>query len=449
MPTIPPTRPAALLAFAAAALPALAADESRELAARLRAETDSLRSFDGFTSAYAPQPLTASVLLQTRYMVDFRKNDSPFDDERLDTIGFTIPRAQVRLDANIANSQLLARVSFDMGDAEARRGRAGRNNDDTGSPVLLDAFAQYNFAGDQAGYYLKAGQFRPQLLQEESTGSEFQLAVERSVANEFFAPGHTQGVALGFVGPNIAWETSFNNGIAFMGNPGPANSAFDSQFEADYAVTARLDWKLAGDWTRFEDFTSWRGDDVAAKVGFGLHWQRQGDTNPGDVVPDFLNGDAQDVSNITWTVDASYESDGWNAFAAYIGHRIEYEYPDFPTSTLIFVQHGFVLQAGMLFTDILEGFARYDFVFLDSTLVNGFGGSEEWYQYLTVGMNAYVTPHSHAAKFTFDVTAALSDSDILDAGVVNNVFFPDAGVTGLLGGSSEEWLIRAQFQVLF
>lgn len=449
MTTTIPTRPAALLALAAAALPALAAGETRELAARLRAETNAFESFDAYSAAYAPQPLTASVLLQTRYMVDIRKNNSPFDDDRLDTIGFSIPRAQVRLDANIANSQLLARVSFDMGDAEARRGRAGRDDADSGTPVLLDAYAQYNFGGEQTGYYLKAGQFRPQLMQEESTGSEFQLAVERSVANEFFAPGHTQGVALGFVGPNVAWETSFNSGIAFLGNPGPDNAAFDSQFQADYAVTARLDWKLAGDWTRFEAFSSWRGDDVAAKVGFGLHWQRQGDTNPSDLVPDFLNGDAQDVSNITWTIDASYESDGWHAFAAYVGHRLEYEYPDFPTSTLIFVQHGFVMQAGMFFTDILEGFARYDFVFLDDTLVNGFGGSEEWYQFLTVGFNAYITPNSHAAKFTFDVTAALSDSDVLDAGVANNVFFPDAGVTGMLGGTSEEWLMRAQFQILF
>lgn len=448
MTTMIPTRPITLIALATAAFPAfpaLGAGEARELAARLRAETADYSSF----SSPPPQPMTASVLLQTRYMASFRHNDSFFDDDRLDTIGFSIPRAQVRLDANIANSQLLARVSFDMGDAEARRGRAGRPNADTGTPVLLDAYAQYNFGGEQTGYYLKAGQFRPPLLHEESTGSEFQLAVERSVANEFFAPGHTQGVALGFVGPHVAWETSFNSGIAFLGNPGPANSAFDSQYQADYAVTARVDWKLAGDWTRFEDFTSWRGDEVAAKVGFGIHWQRQGDTNPGDIVPDFLNGDAQDVSNITWTIDASYESDGWHAFAAYIGHRIEYEYPDFATSTLIFTQHGFVMQAGMFFTDILEGFARYDFVYLDSTLVNGFGGSEEWYQFLTVGMNAYITPRSHRAKFTFDVTACLSDSDILDAGVVNNVFFPDAGVTGLVGGSSEEWLMRAQLQILF
>src|SRR5690606_13303601 len=114
-------------------------------------------------------------------------------------------------------------------------------------------------------------------------------------------------------------------------NREPANTGFDSPFEADVAFTVRADWKLAGDWTRFQDFTSWRGDDVAARVGAGLHWQRHGDTNPGDLQPDFLNGDAQDITNLTWTIDAAYESDGWHAYIAYVGHRLEWEYPDFPT----------------------------------------------------------------------------------------------------------------------
>lgn len=433
-----------LLVLTAGVLPAHAGD-ARELASRLRAETADYEAAWSRSSP-APMEMTASALLQFRYMVDFRNNPSPFDDDRLDTIGFSIPRAQVRLDANIANSQLLAHISFDMGDAEGRRGRGRLDDGDSGTPQLREAWAQYNFGGEQSGYYLKAGQFRSLLLHEEAVRPEFQLAVERTVTNEFFAPGNTQGVALGFVGPHIAWEVSFNDGIKFLGNREPANTEFNSPFEADYAVTARVDWKLAGDWSRFEDFTSWRGDEVAARIGAGLHWQRQGDTNPGSAQPDFLFGETLDITNITWTVDAAYESDGWHAFIAYMGHRLEWEYP---VSTLIFTQHGIVLQAGVFLADHIEVFARYDSIYLDSTIVDGFGGSEEWYQFLTAGMNWYILPRSHAAKFTFDVTTALSNSDILDIGVNNSIFFPDPTVTGLLGGTGEEWIMRAQFQILF
>lgn len=445
-----PTQPllTATLTLAVAALPATAGD-SRELAARLRAETAWAAEAHSINASYAPQPMTASVLLQTRYALNFANDGRPGEESRRTTAGFSQPRAQIRLDANIANQQLLAHVMFDFGDAESRRGR-GRGNrvpgPGEGVADLREAWVQYNFTGEQTGYYLKAGQFRSLVLYEEALRPEHQLAVDRSLTNEFFGTGNTQGIALGFVGPKVAWDVSFNDGIAFRGRRETANTSFNDPLEADYAVSSRVDIKLAGDWSRFEDFTSWRGEDVAARVGFGFHWERHGDTNPNSSVPDFLFGDATDGTNIIWTVDASYESDGWHAFLAYTGTRVEWEYD---LSTLIFVHHGLVAQAGMFATDDLEVFARFDAVNLDGTLVEGFGGTEKLYKFLTVGMNWYITPMSHAAKFTFDVTAALDNSDVLDDGVNNALFFPDPSVTGLLGATSEEWVLRAQLQLLF
>lgn len=451
MPKPNPSGLSAALILALAALPAGASD-ARELAARLRAET-AIHAEAARATSSTPIDMSASVLIQNRYMADIRKNPSPFGD-RLDTVGFSIPRAQLRLDANIANEQLLARVMIDFGNAESDRGR-GRGPDSDpaggGSPRLREAWAQYNFSGEQTGYYLKAGQFRSLILYEEAIAPEYQLAVERSVTNEFFAPGNTQGVALGFVGPDIAWEVSFNDGIDYLGNRQTVDTAFDSPFEADFAVSSRVDWKLAGDWSRFEDFTSWRGEDVAARVGTGFHWQRQGDTNPGSLIPDFIVGvgDALDVTTIMWTVDASYEGDGWHAFVAYVGHRLEWEIDSPTVGTLILTQHGIVAQAGIFFIDDVEVFARYDGILIDSALIEGFGASEDYYHFVTVGLNYFLTPRSHAAKFSFDLTTALSDSDVLDSGTTSTVFFPDPGVTGLMGGSPEEWLMRAQFQFLF
>ena len=428
------------------------AGDARDLAARLRAETafhaEAVRA-----ASVSPVPMAASVLVQTRYMYNIAKNPPPFDG-RTTTVGFSLPRAQLRLDANIANEQLLAHITFDFGDAEGDRGR-GRGADGDppgdGAAELREAWAQYNFSGEQSGYHLKAGQFRSLLMHEEAVAPEYQLAVERSVTNEFFAPGTVQGVALGFVGPDVAWEGSVNDGIDFLGSRQTANTAFGSPFEADFAVTSRVDWKLAGDWARFEDFTSWRGEDVAARVGAGLHWQRHGDTNPDAFVPDFLVGvgDALDFTNITWTVDAAYESDGWHAFVAYVGQRLEWEIDSPAVGTLILTQHGIVGQAGVFFIDDVEVFARYEGFLLDSALIEGFGAEEDYYHFITVGTNYYLSPRSHAAKFSFDVTTALSDSDVLDSGTTSSVFFPDPTVTGLLGSSPEEWVMRAQFQFLF
>lgn len=422
----------------------------RELAALLRAETASLTDAARLASI-EPIPITASAFFQSRYSISFRNDPGPFggDGEFLRTVGFSIPRAQIRLDANIANEQLLAHVMFDFGDAEGDRGR-GRVPADagsTGSGQLREAWAQYNFGGEQAGHYLKGGQFRSILLYEEAIRPEYQLAVERSVANEFFAPGNTQGIALGYVGRNLAWEVSLNDGIDFLGSGQAANTAFDSGLEADLAVTTRVDYKLAGAWERFDDFASWRGEDVAARVGAGFHWQSQGDTNPGGPnTPDFLAGDILSINNITWTADASYESDGWHAFVAYTGHRIEWE---FALQTLDVTQHGLVVQGGIFMLDDLEIFGRYDAIMYDSVLVDGFSTNQDVNHFITVGLNYYIIPQSHAARFTFDVMTSVNESATLDAGVTNSIFLPDPTVTGLIGGTSEEWLIRTQIQLLF
>lgn len=445
-----PTRHrSAVLLLALAAGSTAHAESTRDLAARLRADT-AVRSELSLLSA-RPIPLRATILLQTRYMVSRRTADVVGSRDR-HTIGFSIPRAEIRLDANIFNDQLTAHVSFDFGDAEGDRGRGAEPTSPAGGgePQLRQAYAQYNFGGEQTGYYFKAGQWRSNLITEEAIAPEYQMAVERSVANEFFAPGNTQGIALGRVDDRFAWEVSFNDGIRYLGQPEPSNTAFDSRFEADYALSGRFDWKLAGDWTRFEDLASWRGSNEAIRVGVGAHIQRQGDTNPGLTQPDFLLGDTEDATTALWAVDAQYESDGWSVYAGYMGHYIEWDFPD---QVLRVTQHGWVLQGAMFTTDQIELFARYDGIRLDGNLTgsDAFNTGQQMHHFLTAGFNYYLIPESHACRFTFDVVAALSDAVSLSAGApnANSIFFPDPTVTGLMGDASEEFVFRAQMQFLF
>ena len=423
------------------------ASDAHALAAALRADA----AIDAAAAAarVEPAPLSASLLLQTRYMFNSRDDSRPPNFQNY-TQGFDMPRAELRLRSNIFNSRLTGYLALDFGDAEGDRGR-GQNPTTpvgNGAPQLREAYAQYNFEGSADGFYLKVGQFKSSFNTEDAIAPEYQMAVARSVTNEFFNIGLTQGLAVGRVRDRVAWEIALTDGGHILGNPEPANTAFNSGLEADAAVTYRLDWKFAGDWARFADFSSWRGSDEAFRVGFGFHMQHQGETSPADPQPDFLNGAASSVDYIGWTIDAQYESDGWAAFAAYHGQRIDFGYRPLG---LVTIQHGFVLQGSYFFDDHIEGFARADWLTIDNDITNGFGTSQGEYFFLTAGFNYFPIPESHAVKLSFDTTFTPNDSDTLDIGAFggNSIFFPDPTVTGLLGGATSELLFRAQFQVLF
>jgi len=444
--------PAMLLSASAATANAGLDDrDAYEYAAMLRAETAEMERL-----AYddGPQLLSAEVLLQTRYFISARNNPSGPNSEN-HTYGFDIPRAQVRLEGNLINRQLTGHLTFDFGDAEGDRGR-GRTPSvaaGNGAPQLRDAYVQYNFEGSREGMYVKVGQFKSSVITEDAIAPEFQLAVERSVSNEFFALGLTQGIALGRVTDRFAWEVSVNDGHRYWGNPEPANAAFNNQFEADWAFSGRFDWKFSGDWARFADFASWRGSDEGIKAGAGFHVQRQGDTNPDQISADFFLFDAQEVLVLNWAADIQWESDGWSVYAGYNGHRIMWEISNNQLTT---VQHGLVLQGSVFVSDQIELFGRWDVVQIDSVLLdpsgtNGFPTGEDTYHYYTAGASWYLIPESHAVKFTADVVFTRSNSDTFDigAGAGNSTFYPDPTVTGLLGGADQELLLRGQMQVLF
>ncbi|MEM9373972.1 MAG: hypothetical protein AAGA55_10040, partial [Planctomycetota bacterium] len=306
------------------------------------------------------------------------------------------------------------------------------------------------FEGSRAGMYIKAGQFRSAVITEDAIAPEYQLAVERSVANEFFAMGLTQGVALGNVTDRFAWEVSVNDGHGYVGSPEPANTAFNSGFEADWAFSGRFDWKIAGDWARFADFTSWRGADEGLKVGGGLHIQRQGDTNPDSVPADFFNGDASEILIVTWSADVQWENDGWALYAGYTGQR---SMTEIGGNQLTLVHHGLVVQGSVFLSEQLEAFGRVDLIQIDTGLIgpDAFPTTQDTYYYITGGINWYMIPESHAVKFTTDVVFTRADSDTFDigAGGANSIFYPDPTVTGLLGGTDQELLLRSQLQLLF
>src|SRR5690606_6952326 len=125
---------------------------------------------------------------------------------------------------------------------------------DGGAAVLEEAWAQYNFGN---GWKARWGQFKLPLLREELVSSSRQLAVERSFVNEFFTQDRSQGIELSYEQEDWRFAFAFSDGLD------TENTDINSDAENDYAFTGRFEYKMAGTWSRFADFTSREGDDFA------------------------------------------------------------------------------------------------------------------------------------------------------------------------------------------
>ncbi|MFG0300375.1 MAG: hypothetical protein ACF8K1_12305 [Phycisphaerales bacterium JB047] len=416
-------------------------------ASSLRAQPDSRHEPAWFVDRADNSSLRLSVLTQTRYTLSNRESGfTPTDNTA--TIGFSMPRTQVAMEGNIVSSQFNYKVSFDFGDAELSRGRgnAPALAGSTGTPMLLDAYAQYNFSGKREGYYLKFGQFQSIVNTEEAVDSSMQLAIDRSMISELFGPGYTQGIAVGRVLESYAWEISVNDGGRFIGKRESDNTAFNSGNESDLGVSGRFDWKIKGDWQQFSDFTSWRGSNEAAKLGAGFIYQFNGQTNPGINSPPFLAVMTDSGQYVTWTVDYQYENDGWNFFAAYTGMWVDFE---FAGGTLGSWHNGLLAQGGWFISESSELYARAEVFWIDKDYRNGFGLPNGYiHRLLTVGVNKYLIPESHAAKLSADFSYAFDSLSVLSVGP-DSMVLPDPGVTGFLGLTDEEFVFRMQLQLLF
>lgn len=425
-----------LAGVAGAATPDL--DIDRAYAAELRADAATHTSLlqsggsgwspeDGFHigDASGNNQLRIGALLQFRYVASFRDDDDLGSSAESFAHGFERPRTQLWVEGNIVNPRLQYRVSFDAGVTNG-----GRN---TASGLLRDAYVQYFFEGEGEGFFARWGQFVAPLIGEENIAPEYQLAVERSVTNEFFAPGWSEGIMVGYLADSFAIYGTVSDGVrdpAVLGGTG--GTAFAGP-DADYAFTARAEIKFAGDWDQFADFTGMRGQDYGFVLGGGFHWQSTGDTGQSAT-----GAPGTDSDYYLWTVDAQLEGDGWNFYAAYIGHTLDID------GGLDVTNNGVVVQGGVYIADQVELFARWDALFLDEDLVSM--GAEEDYHFLTFGGNYYVTPNSHTAKATVDVVWAFDDS--ITSGLISGV---DGNIadTNLLGGSEDEVALRGQITVLF
>ena len=383
------------------------------------------------TSGDGSSTLTTNALFQFRYVANFRDDaNAGVGSDNDFTHGFEIPRARIDWSGNVINDNLTYRISGDFGEINS----GGSNNF-----AVTWAYGQYEFEGME-GAFLRFGQFKAPLMWEELVDAEFQLAGDRSVAGETFSQQYSQGLMFGY--EQEAWRGYF----AFTDGLGSAGTNYNDGVEADWALTARAEFKFAGDWARFTDFTSWRNSDYAGKIGAAIHYEQYGET--GNAAPGGAGrhplAQASPGDQLLYTVDAVVEGNGWNAFAAFYGNYTEAD----NVSNSDFNDFGIVAQGGVFVTDQVELFARYDGIFLDSDRAV----DEDTFNFLTVGANYYFFPESHAVKATLDLLISFDDT----VGTTNPSLFGTSGVgaavspTSFLGQDDDaDFAIRAQASVLF
>jgi hypothetical protein len=282
-----------------------------------------------------------------------------------------------------------------------------------GSAVLDDAWGNYNLGN---GWNLKFGQFKLPLFREELVGDEYTLFANRSVVNSFFTQKRSQGVQISYEGDAFRFAGAFSDGI------NTANTDYTSPAEADFALTARGEFKFAGDWKHYKDFTSFRDSAFFAVVGGAVHYQSGGDT---------VN--TTNVDNWDFTLDAQVEGNGWNAFAAFYYSNID------PNTGNSVADMAFQLQGGVFVAADWEIVGGFSILMPDSDR----SPSDSDFSTIQLGVNHYVIPESHAIKISVDL------SYFLDTQSETGIAVPSTATGLLASGQDSQWNLRGQIQLVF
>lgn len=324
-------------------------------------------------------------LVQVRYLAD--QADAPADGDDFDS-GFLVRRARFRVHGHVADPHIIYYLQ-----TEASRSSGGVS--------VIDAYVGYRVNEE---WSIRAGRFLAPFTREFLTSSARLPAVERSYVDGIFNASRVEGVAAYYEGDRFHLAGSFNDGV------GSQSTDFDGD-DVDFALTARGEVCLAGDWGQYKDFVAWSDDGPSAFVGAAVHYQA-GETD--DVDPE--------VDLLRWTADGSVELPPVTLFGAVVGEHRDSETDGNRD------RYGFVGQAGFVaIPDKLQPFVRFEHVMFDEF---------DDVSLITGGVNWFL--RGHTAKFTGDVVYALDPVPVTVKG---------AGITA--NDEAGQVVLRLQMQVAF
>jgi len=330
--------------------------------------------------------------------------------------GFSIARTKLVFDGYIGSPKISYKIQL----------AADRNTNNIGAEIVTVGYK----VTDQLS--VSGGRFKDAFLGESIIDDVKQLAVERSTVDAFFGNGYVEGIQAVWVPADAIKVTA-----AFHDGPGSGAIGGPNDFQNDgsnYAATARVDFKLMGDWKQTSDFSSWNDGTLLVIGAAGTYVEGEtGDRQTSAFFDD----------SFKYTVDALFKSAGFTAYGAFVGQeaRVNDGTVGGAARNETWENMGAVLQVGyFVIPDKFEPYARYEWLNLDSE-----ANADGAVNIFTFGANYYLKK-GHSAKFSLDVVWS---PEALGANTGAGIL-ADAtnGVTGA-GINEDQVAIRAQFQLLF
>lgn len=322
--------------------------------------------------------------------------------------GFDLPNTQLEFKGHAFGPEFQYKVKaqfYSTGEAAVGQNPFGNLGSGSGDLTLLDAWVRAELSDEFA---VRAGQFKLPFAREQLVDETNQLGVARSVIVDHLGLWYSQGVELQWTSTDFRAMGAFSDGgtdnvygILKGAGSDPMNADYMSD-GVDWAVTARLEWKLAGQWRQFASMTSPPGDEYAALVGVAANIQ-QGDpdvgTEPNPNQPNTWLDITADVSLMFGgaSIYGAFFYSNMDSGSAYVLGANNFSpgpFYDIGTSTSI----GAMLQASYYVQPKWEVFARFEWGEADvpnigdvttpfgaDTLSNG-----NPLEILTIGLNWYI-----------------------------------------------------------
>lgn len=384
--------------------------------------------------------LNVSGQLQTRWV--FNNNPDPLviggggeiikQNSEETNWGFQVRRAKVRFQGNVVDPSWTYQIN---GSFEGPDNALG-NPTNGGTFEFQEAFIAKELDN---GLVLTFGQFKTPWMREELVDSSQQLAVERSLVNEIFNQDRAVGIMASYQTDDWNIAASYNNGQRTAVEQNQRYTNF-SDNPTNWSFSGRFEWKMSGDWSDFDSFTSSPEQQEAMMLGVAFMGQRY-DNNVGNAnFPVFPGVDLNGTTVWGITGDFSAKFNGFSLFVSGVWQNYD---PNNDADS--YDPWGFVVQGGYSLNDEWEIFARYAEgnasvdKFTQQQNVNTFiteGGNPS---ILTLGANYFINDN---VKFTVDW--GINFADALD------LFGAPSSDTGWESSDgSSQWIIRAQLQLLF
>lgn len=381
--------------------------------------------------------------------------------------GTEIRRAKLSFSGNVVDPSWQYKVTMAYLPAGSQVANAGINynpyatggsnsGNGTGAAANLeDAYINKDMGN---GMSLKMGQFKSPFLREELVSSANQLGVERSIVNQMFSTGWTDGIQFTASNDTLMGMVSFNNGGNNANFATQNMNSTDGSY-AQYALTGRVQWLAFGNWAQFNDMTSMRGGGQGLMLGAGFNWQHGGNQDS-DINSANLGGVGSantDAGFLTYTADASWDLGGANLYGAFFGNMTgslpaETGNTVTPSTNGSSIQsYGALVQGGYFISDNTELFGSWQWY----ETVNQGGNNPmsdgnnvfnaQMNNIFSAGVNIYLTKN---VKFTFD-TGWAANGIVFQGGIYNQAVAGTNWQTAGNSNSGGQWVGRAQVQLVF